>query len=145
MGWGLGGGWALCSGPTRPEKALGCWGAGLRLSTGHRGPQSASGPRVQRIRPRTSAGSPGPDCVEEIPATFPPILQSPRVPPCSPLLYLPASLPCPHDPRSQRGPHRMEDQAWDSSRLPGAQVGRGNTSRIPLQSSKPLRVSPHPP
>ena len=56
----------------------------------------------------------------------------------------PPTLPHPQEPCSQKGPRRAEDQAWDLSRLPGAQVDRGNAGRFPFQSSDLPRISPHP-
>ena len=47
--------------------------------------------------------------------------------------FAPPSLPpTPAGPCGCRGPQWAEDQAWDLSRLPGAQVGRGNLATLPF-------------
>ena len=48
-------------------------------------------------------------------------------------IFAPPSLPpTPSGPASWRGPRWAEDQARDLSRLPGAQVGRGNLAMLPF-------------
>ena len=108
--WGCG----LGLGPTLLEKALGGCGQALG-SASLEGPWSASGFWVWIIRPRTSVGS-----------QF-----------ASPFLAPSTMTPGPMQPEgtpesggSSLGPHQA---SW-------AQVGRGNVSHVPPQSSEPLRV-----
>ena len=55
------------------------------------------------------------------------------VPEVQPLLLLPLpSPPLPQDPHGWKGPRWAEYQARDLSRLPGAQVGRGNLAMLPF-------------
>ena len=88
------------------------------------GPQSASSLSGWRTRPRTPAGFRWGKL-----GTSPLILPSWRVPPHLPLLFLPPALP-----PTPLGLTRLEralegsGPAFGASRLPGAQVGRGNTS-----------------
>ena len=86
---------------------------------------------------------PGPEWAGEMLGTFPPILHSWRVPCLPPLLPLHHLLPCPYDSRGQRAPWKVEDQAGEPSRLPGACLGGGNASCIPSLILRSLRVPPH--